>query len=197
MFVLLLIAALVADDGKFLLAARKFRRPTCTDYIISLDADDMSRESNAYVGKLRSTLNQILLLAILLFLFLSAKTNPLSSHFIRLLFLGTKFTIYDRKSCSTELVVNSKLIFNVKKLFHWAIFGNQVGCFTRKWTCWTARGWSHPPIWKNWEGLVYNGLPVPYLSISSICNLPQQLRYHSCLRMMHVWTGIHLKTQTL
>ena len=48
---LLLIAALVADDGKFLLAARKFRRPTCTDYIISLDADDMSRESNAYVGK--------------------------------------------------------------------------------------------------------------------------------------------------
>ena len=62
MFVLLLIAALIADDGKFLLAARKFRRPTCIDYIISLDADDMSRESNAYVGKLRSTLNQIILL---------------------------------------------------------------------------------------------------------------------------------------
>ncbi|KAG4929300.1 hypothetical protein JHK82_046361 [Glycine max] len=105
-----LSSALVADDGKFLLAARKFRRPTCTDYIISLDADDMSRESNAYVGKLRSTLNQILLLAILLFLFLSAKTNPLSSHFIRSNFLGTKFTIYDRKSCSTELVVNSKQV---------------------------------------------------------------------------------------
>ncbi|KAG4402263.1 hypothetical protein AAZX31_02G149500 [Glycine max] len=83
-----LSSALVADDGKFLLAARKFRRPTCTDYIIFVDADDMSRESNASVGKLR------------------------------LLFLGTKFTIYDRKSCSTELVVNSKLIFNVKKLFH-------------------------------------------------------------------------------
>ena len=107
---LLLIAALVADDGKFLLAARKFRRPTCTDYIIFVDADDMSRESNASVGKLRSTLNQILLLAILLFLFLSAKTNPLSSHFIRSNFLGTKFTIYDRKSCSTELVVNSKQV---------------------------------------------------------------------------------------
>ena len=114
MFVLLLIAALIADDGKFLLAARKFRRPTCIDYIISLDADDMSRESNAYVGKLRSTLNQILLLAILLFLFLSAKTNPLSSHFIRSNFLGTKFTIYDiplphvgakmTKSCFTKLV---------------------------------------------------------------------------------------------
>ncbi|KHN03006.1 Tubby-like F-box protein 3 [Glycine soja] len=79
-----LSSALIADDGKFLLAARKFRRPTCTDYIISLDADDMSRESNAYVGKLRSN------------------------------FLGTKFTIYDiplphvgakmTKSCFTKLV---------------------------------------------------------------------------------------------
>ncbi|XP_028207745.1 uncharacterized protein LOC114390952 isoform X3 [Glycine soja] len=49
-----LSSALVADDGKFLLAARKFRRPTCTDYIIFVDADDMSRESNASVGKLRS-----------------------------------------------------------------------------------------------------------------------------------------------
>lgn len=43
----------LGDDGKFLLAARKCRRPTCTDYIISLDADDMSRGSNTYVGKLR------------------------------------------------------------------------------------------------------------------------------------------------
>jgi len=50
------IAAL-ADDGKFLLAARKFRRPTCTDYIISLNADDMSRESSAHIGKLRCNLN--------------------------------------------------------------------------------------------------------------------------------------------
>lgn len=53
------IAAL-ADDGKFLLAARKCRRPTCTDYIISLDADDMSNGSSTYVGKLRCTLNQAL-----------------------------------------------------------------------------------------------------------------------------------------
>lgn len=74
----------LGDDGKFLLAARKCRRPTCTDYIISLDADDMSRGSNNYVGKLRSN------------------------------FLGTKFTIYDgqpphagakfTKSRSTRLV---------------------------------------------------------------------------------------------
>jgi|UniRef100_A0A2N9GTE4 tubby-related protein 1 len=53
------------DDGKFLLAARKCRRPTHTDYIISLNSDDVSKGSSTYVGKLRSN------------------------------FLGTKFTIYD------------------------------------------------------------------------------------------------------
>ncbi|KAK6130441.1 hypothetical protein DH2020_035851 [Rehmannia glutinosa] len=43
----------LADDGKFLLAARKCRRPTCTDYIISLQADDMSKGNDTYIGKLR------------------------------------------------------------------------------------------------------------------------------------------------
>lgn len=55
----------ICENGKFLLAARKFRRATSTDYIISFDAEDMSRGSSTYVGKLRSN------------------------------FLGTKFTIYD------------------------------------------------------------------------------------------------------
>ncbi|XXG80702.1 hypothetical protein AAC387_Pa09g1509 [Persea americana] len=55
----------LTDNGKFLLAARKCRRPTCTDYIISLDTSDMSKGSNTYIGKLRSN------------------------------FLGTKFTVYD------------------------------------------------------------------------------------------------------
>uniref|UniRef100_A0A0D9Z7D6 Tubby C-terminal domain-containing protein n=1 Tax=Oryza glumipatula TaxID=40148 RepID=A0A0D9Z7D6_9ORYZ len=55
----------LADDGKFLLAARKCRKPTCTDYLISLDMSDMSKGSNTYIGKLRSN------------------------------FLGTKFTVYD------------------------------------------------------------------------------------------------------
>lgn len=41
------------DDGKFLLAARKCRRPTHTDYIISLNCDDLSRGSSTYIGKLR------------------------------------------------------------------------------------------------------------------------------------------------
>ncbi|KAI9123321.1 hypothetical protein K1719_006210 [Acacia pycnantha] len=55
----------LSDDGKFLLAARRCRRVNCTDYIISLDTDDMSKGSNTYVGKLRSN------------------------------FLPTKYTIYD------------------------------------------------------------------------------------------------------
>ncbi|MCL7043272.1 hypothetical protein MKW94_018291 [Papaver nudicaule] len=55
----------LTDNGKFLLAARKARRTTCTDYIISIDADDMSKGSGTYIGKLRSN------------------------------FLGTKFTVYD------------------------------------------------------------------------------------------------------
>ena len=83
-YLFLSLTSTLAEDGKFLLAARKCRRPTCTDYIISLDADDMSKGSNSYVGKLRSN------------------------------FLGTKFTIYDgqpphagakiMKSRSTRLV---------------------------------------------------------------------------------------------
>ncbi|XVE53124.1 hypothetical protein DITRI_Ditri02bG0179100 [Diplodiscus trichospermus] len=55
------------DKGKFLLAARRYRHGAHTEYIISLDADDLSQGSNAYVGKLSSD------------------------------FLGTNFTIYDSK----------------------------------------------------------------------------------------------------
>lgn len=55
----------LTDDGKFLLAARKNRRAMCTDYLISLDTEDMSKSSGTYIGKLRSN------------------------------FLGTKFTVYD------------------------------------------------------------------------------------------------------
>ncbi|XP_072967762.1 tubby-like F-box protein 1 [Typha angustifolia] len=53
------------DPGKFLLAARRCRHGIHTEYIISLDVDDVSQGNNAYVGKLRSD------------------------------FLGTKFIIYD------------------------------------------------------------------------------------------------------
>ncbi|XP_074339828.1 tubby-like F-box protein 3 isoform X2 [Apium graveolens] len=55
----------LAENGKFLLGARKSRHATFTEYIISLNADDMSKGSNAYIGKLKSN------------------------------FLGTKFSVYD------------------------------------------------------------------------------------------------------
>ncbi|XP_062102413.1 tubby-like F-box protein 5 [Humulus lupulus] len=54
-----------SERHKLLLAAKKIRRTTNTDFAISLVADDFSRTSTKYVGKLRSN------------------------------FLGTKFTIYD------------------------------------------------------------------------------------------------------
>lgn len=73
----------LADDGKFLLAARRFKRATCADYIISLSTNNMSKGNSTYVGKLRSN------------------------------YVGTKFVIYDglpphagakmMKSCSFRL----------------------------------------------------------------------------------------------
>ncbi|RLN18777.1 tubby-like F-box protein 6 isoform X1 [Panicum miliaceum] len=69
----------LADDGKFLLAARKCRKPTCTDYLISLDKVDMSKGSSTYIGKLRSN------------------------------FLGTKFTVYDaHPPCDGAVVSKSR-----------------------------------------------------------------------------------------
>ncbi|XP_031117069.1 tubby-like F-box protein 5 [Ipomoea triloba] len=56
------------ESDKLLLAAKRIRRLTGTDFMISLVADDFSRSSNTYVGKLRSN------------------------------FLGTKFTLYDSQS---------------------------------------------------------------------------------------------------
>ncbi|KAK3231638.1 hypothetical protein Dsin_003519 [Dipteronia sinensis] len=69
--------ALTGDMSKLLLAARKVRRATSTDFLISLVGDDFSRTSNTYVGKLRSN------------------------------FLGTKFTIYDSQPpCNTSTQSN-------------------------------------------------------------------------------------------
>lgn len=48
----LYLAALM-DQGKFLLAARRYRNGAHIEYVISLDADDLSQRSKAYVGKLR------------------------------------------------------------------------------------------------------------------------------------------------
>ncbi|KAM1362038.1 hypothetical protein FF1_027082 [Malus domestica] len=53
------------EKDKLLLAAKRIRRATSTEFVISLVSDDFSRASSTYVGKLRSN------------------------------FLGTKFTVYD------------------------------------------------------------------------------------------------------
>ncbi|XP_073119353.1 tubby-like F-box protein 8 [Henckelia pumila] len=62
---LCLSPALLVENGKFLLSAKRNRKTTCTEYVISMDADKISRSSRSYIGKLRSN------------------------------FLGTKFIIYD------------------------------------------------------------------------------------------------------
>ncbi|KAK2994159.1 hypothetical protein RJ640_020964 [Escallonia rubra] len=46
--------ALTGNASKLLLIAKKVRRATHTEFIISLVADDFSRDSDTYVGKLRS-----------------------------------------------------------------------------------------------------------------------------------------------
>lgn len=62
---LCLSPAVFAENGKFLLSAKRTRRTTYTEYIISMDADNISKSSCSYLGKMRSN------------------------------FLGTKFMIYD------------------------------------------------------------------------------------------------------
>ncbi|KAL6273959.1 hypothetical protein ACE6H2_024651 [Prunus campanulata] len=73
---------LVPSEGekdKLLLAAKRIRRATSTEFIISLVADDFSRASSTYVGKLRSN------------------------------FLGTKFTVYDSQPpCDAVPQTNSR-----------------------------------------------------------------------------------------
>ncbi|KAG9149977.1 hypothetical protein Leryth_010049 [Lithospermum erythrorhizon] len=64
-YLYLALSPAFTDKGKFLLAARRYRYSAHSEYIISIDADDISQGSNAYVGKLRSD------------------------------FLGTNFTVYD------------------------------------------------------------------------------------------------------
>lgn len=45
--------ALSGNASKLLLAAKKIRRATKTDFAISFAADDFSRANDSYVGKLR------------------------------------------------------------------------------------------------------------------------------------------------
>ncbi|KAF3774134.1 Tubby-like F-box protein 8 [Nymphaea thermarum] len=72
-----LFLGLTPENGKFLLAAKKIRRPTHAEYIISMDAEDISRNSSSYIGKLRSN------------------------------FLGTKFAVYDSQPSYSGAVMSS------------------------------------------------------------------------------------------
>ncbi|XP_075106025.1 tubby-like F-box protein 5 [Nicotiana tabacum] len=76
------------ERDKLLLAAKKIRRATSTDFVISLAADDFSQASNTYVGKLRSN------------------------------FVGTKFTIYDSQPSSETAIEHGRLCqsFQAKKV---------------------------------------------------------------------------------
>jgi len=47
------VLAVLSEDGKFLLAAKRNRRTTYTEYIISVDPKNISRSSNGYDGKMR------------------------------------------------------------------------------------------------------------------------------------------------
>ncbi|KAK6121316.1 hypothetical protein DH2020_044942 [Rehmannia glutinosa] len=81
---------LLVENGKFLLSAKRTRRTTCTEYVISMDADNISRSSSTYIGKIRSN------------------------------FLGTKFIIYDTQPPHTCSHVpppgRSSRRFNSKKV---------------------------------------------------------------------------------
>ncbi|XP_074376123.1 tubby-like F-box protein 5 isoform X2 [Apium graveolens] len=48
-----------SEDGndKLLLAAKKIRRATCTEFVISLVSDNFSQSSSTYIGKLRQVVN--------------------------------------------------------------------------------------------------------------------------------------------
>jgi len=87
---LCLSTAVLTENGKFLLSAKRNRKTTCTEYVISMDADNISRSSSTYIGKLRSN------------------------------FLGTKFMIYDTQPPYNGAAVphagRSSRRFNSKKV---------------------------------------------------------------------------------
>ncbi|CAA7025777.1 unnamed protein product [Microthlaspi erraticum] len=49
-------AALSGDNSKLLLSAKKARKATGAEFVVSLSGNDFSRSSSNYIGKLRSNL---------------------------------------------------------------------------------------------------------------------------------------------
>jgi hypothetical protein len=81
------------DDGKkvFLLAARKRKRSTTSNYLISIDPVDLVRDGKNFIGKLRFGL--CCLFSFLVRVTLICKEIQFIAH--RANILGTHFTIYD------------------------------------------------------------------------------------------------------
>ncbi|CAA6673042.1 unnamed protein product [Spirodela intermedia] len=102
------------DKGKFLLAARRIRHGAHTEYLISLDLDDLSQGSNAFVGKLRSD------------------------------FWGTKFSIYDSQPPFSGAKASSSKAsrrFTSKKISPHLPSGNfQIGQVSYKFNLLKSRG---------------------------------------------------------
>lgn len=83
--------AALTDEGKFLLAARKYKRPTCTDYIISLNGDDMSKGSSNYIGKLRYIIHYTVFLFFIFLILVSSSINTFSLFvFFKIKLFGNK-----------------------------------------------------------------------------------------------------------
>lgn len=125
--------ALSGDMSKLLLAARKIRRATSTGFVISLVADEFSRASNTYVGKLRQALPKWIFIIAMIhsfssFFFFCLGCYSHDSFFLHSIywqmlnrsnFLGSKFTIYDSQppqnpaiqtNCRSHRRINSKQV---------------------------------------------------------------------------------------
>jgi hypothetical protein len=70
--IILFSTAVLVENGKFLLSAKRIVGATCTEYIISMNADSISRSSNTYIGKMRYELEETIALYQSLLHFLEA-----------------------------------------------------------------------------------------------------------------------------
>lgn len=55
-------AALTGDKSKLLLSAKRVRRATGVEFIVSLSGHDLSRSSSNYIGKLRYVMSDFVIL---------------------------------------------------------------------------------------------------------------------------------------
>lgn len=106
------------ERDKLLLAAKRIRRATSTEFVISLVADDFSRASSTYVGKLRqvSLLYMQILFSSILYI---SCWKLIRRSFARSNFLGTKFTTCDSQppcDAATQQNSRSSRRFNSKQV---------------------------------------------------------------------------------